>query len=62
MKKNKKMDNFTAVGIVECFIDATGKEVNQAWQYLHSTGLAYKLQGWYGRTAKYLIKAGTIKE
>jgi hypothetical protein len=62
MRKIKKMDSFTAVGIVEGFIDATSKEVNQAWQYLHSTGLAYKLQGWYGWTAKYLIQAGTIKE
>ena len=29
-----------------------------AWQYLIDTGLAFTLQGWYGRTAAYMIDAG----
>lgn len=29
-----------------------------AWQYLIDTGLAFNLQGWYGRTAAELIDAG----
>jgi hypothetical protein len=31
-----------------------------AWQYLLDTGLCWKLQGWYGRTANQLIEAGFI--
>ena len=31
-----------------------------AWQYLLDTGLCWKLQGWYGRTANELIEAGYI--
>jgi len=28
----------------------------------HATGLAYKLQGWFGRTARNLIEQGIINE
>jgi hypothetical protein len=30
----------------------------EAWQYLIDTGLAWKLQGSFGRQAKALIEAG----
>lgn len=56
------MDNFTATGIAEGFIDAENEDqIIEAWQYLHDTGLAYQLQGWFGRQAKSLIEAGIIK-
>jgi hypothetical protein len=29
-----------------------------AWQYLINTGLAWQLQGWYGRTAQDLLDNG----
>lgn len=59
----KPMDDFTAVGIAEGFIEAeTREEVVQAWQHLHDTGLAYRLQGWFGRTARNLIEEGVIHE
>lgn len=57
------MDSFTAVGIAEGFLEAESEEqVIAAWQYLHSSGMAYKLQGWFGRQARALIEAGVINE
>jgi len=57
------MDNFTAVGIAEGFIEAESNEqVMAAWQHLHDTGIAYQLQGWFGRTAKRLIEQGFITD
>ncbi len=50
-----------AVFIAEGITDATLDEQIAAWQYLHDTGLAYQLQGWYGRTAKNMIDSGLIK-
>lgn len=56
-----EMDNYTAVGIAEGFIDADSEEkVIAAWQYLHDTGLAYQLQGFFGRTAQHLLNEGII--
>jgi len=55
------IDAYTAVGIAEGFIEAESEEqVIAAWQYLHDTGLAYRLQGWFGRTAQRLLDAGVI--
>jgi hypothetical protein len=57
------MDNYTAVGIAEGFIQAEDREqAAAAWQHLHDTGLAYTLQGWFGRTAIALIEQGVINE
>jgi len=58
--KNKGMTQFDAVGIAEGFIEATREEQVQAWQYLHDSGLAYRLQGFFGRTAQSLIEQGII--
>ena len=38
------------------------EEIIEAWQHLHNTGLAYTLQGWFGRTASNLIEQGIINE
>ncbi len=57
------MNNYEAVGLAEGFIEAESKEqIIEAWQYLHDTKLAYKLQGWFGRTAQDLIKKEIINE
>lgn len=54
------MDNYRAVGLAEGFEDGTEQEQIEAWQYLVDTGLAWQLQGWFGRTATNLIGAGVI--
>lgn len=41
--------------------DATEKEQIEAWQYLIDTGLCWKLQGFFGRTASALIDDGVCK-
>lgn len=53
------MDNYTAVGIAEGFIDADNEEqFLEAWQHLIDTGMVWHLQGSFGRTAVNLINSG----
>ncbi len=55
------MNDFEATGLAEGFIAAESEEqIIDAWQHLHDTGLAYKLQGWFGRTAQALLEEGII--
>ena len=54
------MKKYEAVGLAEAFIEGTEEEVINAWQYLVDTGLAWKLQGFFGRTAKALIEEGIV--
>jgi len=54
-------DNYTAVGIAEGFEEAESEEEElAAWQYLVVKGLAWTLQGRFGRTATQLIDEGHI--
>ena len=54
------LNHFTAVSICEGMQDATEEEALDAWQYLVDTGLAWQLQGSFGRMAVNLIDAGLI--
>jgi hypothetical protein len=55
------MDSFTAIMIAERIEDASPDEQIKAWQMLVDTGLAWQLQGWFGKTANQLIQQGIIK-
>ena len=55
------MTNFEAVGIAEGIESATEDQQIEAWQHLIDTGLAWSLQGWFGRNAEELIKQGICK-
>ena len=57
------MTRYEAVGIAEGFVESDSEEqVVEAWQYLVDTGLAWQLQGHFGRTARTLIEEGVINE
>jgi hypothetical protein len=56
------MDYYSAVGIAEGWIEADEDQVIEAWQYLVDTGLVWQLQGFFGRTAQWLIDAEIITE
>ena len=64
------MDNYTATMIAEGQFELAGIEDEdlteemylEAWQYLVDTGLAWQLQGSFGRMAQQLINEGVINE
>ena len=57
------MDSYRATGLAEGWIPTDDEdEIIEAWQYLHDTGLAYQLQGWFGRTAQGLLNEGIITD
>lgn len=59
------MEQFDAVMIAEGVMPPPGTTDDEraaaylaAWQQLINTGVAWTLQGWFGRTAAALIEAG----
>jgi hypothetical protein len=59
------MTDQEAVGIAEGFVENPGETPEEqreieiaAWQHLIDVGLAWKLQGWFGRTAVQLLEEG----
>jgi hypothetical protein len=56
------MSMYRAVGIAEGFEQPKNeREVKQAWQHLVDTGQAWRLQGFFGRTASDMLQSGFLK-
>jgi hypothetical protein len=55
-----KWTDYDAVAAAEGFdgIEHDEEELAGAWQHLIDTGLAWRLQGWFGRQAAALIEQG----
>ena len=50
-----------AIDIAEGLIQAESEEeFLSAWQLLVDTGMAWSLQGWFGRTAQALLENGYL--
>lgn len=62
-KHKIKFDSYLATAYAEGFGEgenATPEEQLEAWAYLIKHGLAWRLQGWFGRQADSLIESGAI--
>lgn len=57
------MTDYEAISIAEGFDEGTGSSYDrqvEAWQHLVDTGLAWHLQGFFGRTAKAMLDSGIL--
>ena len=61
VKEGKKMTTYDAVMIAEGVYPGDTDQMQEAWQILVDTGLAWSRQGWFGREATRLIEAGVIQ-
>tara|TARA_R110002020_G_scaffold471742_1_gene699089 strand:+ start:362 stop:562 length:201 start_codon:yes stop_codon:yes gene_type:complete len=57
-----QMTPYEAVMIAEGTQPAHYDEQITAWQFLVNSGLAWSLQGFFGRTATYLIQEGLVSD
>ncbi len=57
-KEASVLTNSEAIDLAEGYSEGTDEERIRAWQHLIDTGLAWQLQGFFGRTAMNLIESG----
>jgi hypothetical protein len=57
----RNMTPFQTCEIIELNDDSSYDDMMTAFQWLHDTGMAYQLQGFYGRTATALLDNGLIE-
>jgi hypothetical protein len=60
--RDDPLTDFDAVSIAEGFAEADPDTTMRAWQHLVDTGLVWKLQGWFGRTANDLLQRGLLRK
>jgi hypothetical protein len=59
LSDGSKLDNFTAVGIAEGFVENdNAHDQIKAWAYIQRHGMCRNLQGWFGRTCAAMIDRG----
>ena len=60
MNEQTQWTPYSASAAVEGYDGLSHDEetIISAWQYLIDTGIVWRLQGWYGRTAHALIENG----
>ena len=58
----RELSAYDAVGMAEGFVEANEEQRLAAWQWLHDSGMAYTLQGAFGRMCQALIQHGDIDE
>lgn len=55
------MNMHYAIDLTEGIEMGSEEEILAAWQYLIDTGICWKLQGSFGRTAMHLIECGVCR-
>jgi len=58
VNEGKKMTTYDAVMIAEGVYPGDTDQLQEAWQIIVDSGLAWSLQGWFGRRAMDLIEEG----
>jgi hypothetical protein len=59
-ENGEPITSYLATAYAEGFEECSAIDTINAWSYLIGTGLAYSLQGWFGRQARSIIESGYI--
>jgi len=63
LSDNTELDSYKATGLAEGFIESDDSmDILKAWSYLGQSGLAFQLQGWFGRNLESLVESGYLNQ